>query len=202
MFSYSQLLSVEEEALLRSPSSGIFMLLVGWGMLSDIDFDTEKWRWMGEARFTLMGAYKVFKNENYSCTIYYATDDNDDEVVVEDGKFVVPPSFKKLQSPHFFVAASGPYISISTKIAPEARLDDGKLWLVSASNMSLLQRADFLTSIETGAHVGKPGVSIIPVTRLVIEPGIEEKLVDIDGERHPSCAVYVKPLPWKARIAC
>eukprot|EP00475_Leptophrys_vorax_P002396 TRINITY_DN11335_c1_g2_i1.p1 TRINITY_DN11335_c1_g2~~TRINITY_DN11335_c1_g2_i1.p1 ORF type:complete len:285 (-),score=71.68 TRINITY_DN11335_c1_g2_i1:13-867(-) len=191
-------------------TKGFMFLMLTWGMLSDIDLGSDKWRWMGPARFTVMGALLVVSNEPYPCEIYYAPEErmgdgprrnSESEVRIENGEFVIPRHFQVIRDPFFFCAASGSHIATTTRIAPPASLTDRKLWLVTASDLNFPQRCQFLIGIEDGSHHGKPGVRCIPTQELIVVPHKHPQIVDIDGEVMPNAAIWVKLTDHKPRFA-
>ena len=206
-FEYTQL--PEPDNAEAGPSKGHMFLLVCWGMLSDIDFGSEKWRWMGEFRFTLMGAIKVLTNESYPCEIHYLPPHDEREhreapefeVSIRNGQFEIPAHFRTIRDPHFLCASSGDYIATSTKIAPGAKLNDGYLYLVTASDMNFFQRVGFLLGIEDGSHIGNAGVGCVRAEEIVIVPHKNPQMIDIDGERFPNTPVHVKRTDLRPRFA-
>lgn len=51
--------------LVEQPSARLFSFLsVNWGLLADIDYESEKYRAIGEARFTLQAIKRIFGEIN------------------------------------------------------------------------------------------------------------------------------------------
>lgn len=46
-------------------------LMAAWGTLADIDFESESYRWLGGARFTVEGVAKVLKRKDYQARLLY-----------------------------------------------------------------------------------------------------------------------------------
>lgn len=58
----------------EQPSEGTRVhshLLVAWGIVSDIDFQSEEHRWMGATRFTYVAVQKVISKQEYPCRIHF-----------------------------------------------------------------------------------------------------------------------------------
>lgn len=59
--------------VIRGPANDVRVgfLSVGWGLITDVDVDSEGLRWMGSVRFTLYGLLKVARRRLYRGTISY-----------------------------------------------------------------------------------------------------------------------------------
>ena len=51
-------------------------ILMAWGMVADVDFESERYRWMGEARFTLMAAQRIAGMRLYRGRFSYVPDES------------------------------------------------------------------------------------------------------------------------------
>ena len=140
-------------------------LLIGWGLVADIEFDTSKYRWIGPIRYTL-GALSNVTNPTYyklrvsylpakeqtmkfctgeGCTVCNSPVKSDDENsngwVVEEGLFMQVAAFN---------------LSDSTKghrIAPYAHASDGCMDLVIMKDISRKEYIELYNSIGTGSYV-------------------------------------------------
>lgn len=50
-------------------------LSVTWGLLSDVDIESEKYRYLGVLRFTLVGIQRILSLRHYNGTLYYIPSD-------------------------------------------------------------------------------------------------------------------------------
>ena len=48
-----------------------FNLLIGWGLISDVDIESEKWRSIGEKRFVLGGLMAIARKKIYQGRLWY-----------------------------------------------------------------------------------------------------------------------------------
>ncbi len=53
------------------PNSRIGFLSFGWGMIADIDIESETLRMLGAARFTLWAAYRIVNRRKYRARLSY-----------------------------------------------------------------------------------------------------------------------------------
>lgn len=59
-------------ALTHTPSgTAYFNLLMSWGLIADVDIESEKWRSLGGARFTIGGLISVAKKKSYHGRLWY-----------------------------------------------------------------------------------------------------------------------------------
>ena len=63
--------------LVRGPTNDIRVgfLSLGWGLITDVDIDSEVIRWMGDLRLTVYGLIKVAAHKTYRATISYVLAD-------------------------------------------------------------------------------------------------------------------------------
>ncbi|CAH8875245.1 unnamed protein product [Trichobilharzia szidati] len=52
------------------------VLSIEWGIFSDLDYKSEKLRWMGETRFAVYGYYCILKKQSYRAKLSYLPIDN------------------------------------------------------------------------------------------------------------------------------
>jgi diacylglycerol kinase (ATP) len=108
-----------------------------------------------------------------------------------------------LEAPIFNVAlANGRYFGGGMMIAPDADPSDGLLDVVALHDMSHLQSAIVTQHSYQGAHLGKPGVSVIRGKRIEAEPlaAGTEVLVDMDGETPGRLPLSAELAPGALRL--
>lgn len=85
--------------------------------------------------------------------------------------------------------------------APDAKLDDGLMWLVIIqAGVSRVQVINFLLSLQNGKHVDIPYVTMIPVRAFRLEPFSTEGYMTVDGEVVDCVPLQAEVLPSLARI--
>lgn len=93
------------------------------------------------------------------------------------------------------------HLSTDVFFAPEAKLDDGIMWLVMIrSDVSRAQVMYFLASLQTGEHVHIPYVSVIPIHAFRLEPQTTDGFMTVDGEVISVCTLQAEVLPSIARV--
>jgi diacylglycerol kinase (ATP) len=99
------------------------------------------------------------------------------------------------------IIANGQVFGGTFRIAPRARLDDGRLDAMAFSNMSLLRRLRLLPRLLRGTHEGSPAVSSQTAgcfrLRFEAPPTFE---TDGDWNRAESAEIEVETLPRALRV--
>lgn len=98
------------------------------------------------------------------------------------------------------------HMSEDTLFAPEARLNDGRIWLlVVRAGASRSQLLHFLLGLSTGAHASAESehspVELIPVNAFRIEPDMNEKgYITVDGEHVEYGTIQAEIFPNLGRV--
>ena len=96
--------------------------------------------------------------------------------VVVDGREVV-------DGPMNLVAvANGLYCGGGMKLSPDARIDDGKLDVITASGLSRSNVVTELSRVHTGGHVGNPKVTIVQGTIVRIETLLVQDAMPLEAD--------------------
>ncbi|XP_046644308.1 sphingosine kinase 2-like isoform X2 [Daphnia pulicaria] len=188
----------------------ISFLSVGWGLMADIDIESERLRMIGEARFTVGALARVMRLRTYKATIFYLP-------VNEDTPSEEMPPLPPLDEPlpdQRWVTMSGefvcvyssmvPFIGTDLFFAPKSVLNDGIIWLmIVKAPISKFQVTQLLLSMDKGTHIQLPWVTFVPVTAFRLIPdksvGPQSYLV-IDGEKLDTQAMQAQIIPRKGRI--
>ncbi|HSK63009.1 MAG TPA: diacylglycerol kinase family protein [Pyrinomonadaceae bacterium] len=98
--------------------------------------------------------------------------------------------------------ANGLYCGGGMMFSPEARLDDGKLDVVTASGLSRSNVITELSRIHTGGHLDNPKVSLVQGTKVRIETLLlkDEMLLEADGNVRGVTPVEFEVLPGALRF--
>lgn len=112
-----------------------------------------------------------------------------DNWVVEEGEFVLV--YVSLQT----------HLSSDVFIAPNAKLDDGIMWLlVIRDDVSRVQIINFFSCLQSGTHVDNPCVEMIPIKAFRLEPFSPDGFLTVDGEAVACRPLQAEVLPSIARI--
>ncbi|XP_013783000.1 sphingosine kinase 1-like [Limulus polyphemus] len=109
--------------------------------------------------------------------------------VVVEGDFIV------------VYASHQTHLGTDVFFAPNAKLDDGLMWLVIIqAGVSRVQVINFLLSLQNGKHVDIPYVTMIPVRAFRLEPFSADGYMTIDGEAVDCVPLQAEVLPSLTRI--
>lgn len=159
-------------------------LSFGWGLMADIDIESERLRFIGETRFSIWSIYRSLRPRKYSGTLSYLTVDhandyippldaplNERWVTIKDEFYLVYASYQQ-------------FLNSTCKFAPDARLDDNTIYLLYINtNVTPWQLLKFLILLEDGSHIDLPYVNFIAVKSFRLEPDSKEDIMTIDGEQ-------------------
>ncbi|CAG2104674.1 unnamed protein product [Medioppia subpectinata] len=178
-------------------------LSLGWGLMADIDIESERLRMLGEPRFTIWALYRSFVLRKNRATLSYLPADTstaatpvpalhepltDHWVTVEDTFVQIYSSFQS-------------HINSTAVFAPAATLDDGLIWLLFIrGSVSRKQVIQFLLALEKGKHPTLPYITFLPVRAFRIEPYANVGRITVDGELVESGPVQAQVVPRMAAI--
>tara|TARA_B100001123_G_scaffold125519_1_gene146245 strand:- start:615 stop:1502 length:888 start_codon:yes stop_codon:yes gene_type:complete len=136
--------------------------IIGWGMVTDATSLAEKLRWLGETRYNIGAIYEVIKSKKRISKLII-----DNEEIIED--FV------------FIIACNTIHTGKAMKIAPLAKVDDGKIDIVIVRKASRVQLLKLFPKLFTGEHIDSPLVEYDQIESFSIVPE-ETSAITIDGE--------------------
>ncbi|RUS71828.1 hypothetical protein EGW08_020413 [Elysia chlorotica] len=197
-------------------------LSITWGIMADIDYETEKYRNLGETRFTVGAVVGILGQFEFICLFFIILYTQTDEFEVEEETYLgrkadfspvptplLPPLAEPL--PDSWVSVDGDFVLVMAAYqthlgsdmlaAPDARLQDGLINLmmirkgVSKANLFRL----FL-SFSQGNHVSSPHVEMVKVLAFRLEPHSTSGNIMVDGERFEPAPIQAQILPGLARV--
>ena len=141
-------------------------------------------RLSGESRFMIaaVGALVVWRERRVRVLV--------DEQVVIDGPM------------NLVAVANNRYAGGGMLLSPDAKVDDGKLDIVTASGLSRAGVMRELPRIHSGGHLLNPKVNVFQGTRTVIETFSDEDglLIEADGNLRGKTPVEFRVLPRALRV--
>ncbi|CAH9133706.1 unnamed protein product [Cuscuta epithymum] len=184
------------------------VLMLAWGLIADIDIESEKYRWMGSTRIDFYALQRVLCLRRYNGSIRFVPAPGHEgqgeptepmELYLSDGGpkgGYYGPNFD-LQNSNWR-KIDGPFISVwlhnvpwggeNTMAAPDAMFSDGYLDMVLIKDCPKLALLSMLTELNNGGHVKSPHVLYFKVKEFVLEPGpraedpFKDGIIDVDGE--------------------
>ena len=149
--------------------------VIGWGLVSSGNQLAESLRVMGRLRYHIAGLLHILANRKFRGEL---------EI---DGATIAGP-FTLLAGTNTI------YIGEGMKLAPDARLDDGKLDLLYLQDATRLSLFRLFAKLGSGRHIGEPGVKHVQVSRFKLTTD-ESLPLNLDGELIESGTFEVQVLP-------
>ena len=150
--------------------------LVGWGLITDVGKNAEKYRWLGPSRYTLVSLIEIIKNKTRKAKLLI----NEKEY---NSAFT------------FIIACNTKHVGKGMHMAPKANVGDGLLDLVVVKgNLSRTLLFRTLPKLFKGTHISDPNVSYHQVSNFSLITK-ESNLLNIDGELKGETPIDVKVIP-------
>eukprot|EP01060_Flectonema_neradi_P014500 TRINITY_DN2114_c0_g2_i1.p1 TRINITY_DN2114_c0_g2~~TRINITY_DN2114_c0_g2_i1.p1 ORF type:complete len:413 (+),score=50.59 TRINITY_DN2114_c0_g2_i1:127-1365(+) len=156
------------------------ILSVTYGIIADVDIDSEWLRGIGSLRFMLYTIKAIFKMKRFFC------------------RFKGGP-----ESDHvgLFCITNASHLSFETCISPQSRVNDGLLNLqyIDSDKLTRMNSLKTMIKIDSGEHLQQPNVTSKFLADLSVEVDPRNKVV-LDGELVSSEDFTVKIIPGMLRI--
>eukprot|EP00092_Neocalanus_flemingeri_P004136 GFUD01004450.1.p1 GENE.GFUD01004450.1~~GFUD01004450.1.p1 ORF type:complete len:382 (+),score=76.64 GFUD01004450.1:72-1217(+) len=203
-------------------------LSVGWGFLCDVDIESERFRWMGEFRFTVQTLLRLANLRFYRGRLSYLEAEDFkhpnkvevfEKLKVQTEKIEIPklseslpPEWTVVEDDFLLIyAVYQSHISSSMFCSPYSKLSDGLMFLFTIRKSAFPVRTSwrsrwtmlkFLLKMEAGSgeHVNMPGIEMIPVRGFRLEPLEDRGYMTVDGELVKLGIMQASVMPSVARI--
>ncbi|GMN50902.1 hypothetical protein TIFTF001_020067 [Ficus carica] len=165
--------SLDVSTILQGETKFFSVLMLAWGLIADIDIESEKYRWMGSARLDFYALLRVLCLRKYNGRV----------------SFVPAPGFEAYGKPRNdkSEATDKQNISGSSGVKP-VKFSDGYIDLIITRDCPKLPLLSLMTEMNNGNHVNSPYVMYLKVKAFILEPGpqaenpTKEGIIDSDGE--------------------
>ncbi|XVF87573.1 hypothetical protein PTKIN_Ptkin18bG0131100 [Pterospermum kingtungense] len=192
--------SLDVATILQGETRYFSVLMLAWGLVADIDIESEKYRWMGSARIDFYALQRILHLRHYNGRVsflpapgfenYGEPTNYPDEVTRE--KSPTQDESLKIQR-HGYLGSdvelenmqwrtiNGPFVSVwlhnvpwggeDVMAAPNAKFSDGYLDLIIIKDCSKLSLLSLMTSMNDGSYIKSPHVMYLKAKAFVLEPG-------------------------------
>ena len=149
--------------------------IVGWGLATDAGKLAEKLRWLGGVRYNIASVIEVLKGKNRIANLKLGKEEIKDNFI-------------------FVIGCNTMHTGKAMKMAPLAKLDDGKIDLLIVRKTSRVNLLKLFPKLFSGEHVKSPLVEYRQVENFSIS--IEETNdLTIDGEIIGTTPLKVQMIP-------
>ena len=150
--------------------------LIGWGLITDVGKNSEKYRWLGTSRYTLVSLIEIIKNKTRKANLKIGNKEYNSAFT-------------------FIIACNTKYVGKGMYMAPKADVSDGLLDLIVVKgNLSRTLLFKTLPKLFKGTHITDPNVTYHQVSNFSLTTQ-EEDLLNIDGELKGETPIDVKIIP-------
>ena len=178
------------------------ILSLAWGLVSDVDLESERLRWLGSARSDLYALLRILKLRTYRGRFSFVP-------VVSASSHSDPNlnlnlEWQTIEDEFVLVWAMNlPWVAGDMKGAPDVRPDEGAMGVVvvrqGTSKWQLLQG---LLQIADGSHTRVPGIEFYKVCELELEPLTSQGTLAVDGEKVDYAPVKMEVFNDPIRVFC
>ena len=182
------------------------LLSLSWGLVADIDIESEYLRFLGGSRFTVQAIVRVASLRRYSGVLIFqpppGTKSVGDRHATAQEMSLAAEIGVADSGDNSWYALDGPFDSFwalnvawggeTVLAAPHAVPNDGCFDLVVVRNGSALDIAGVLIAFDDGGHIEHGCVTVVKATAFVLTPGSpldcsSAGVVVLDGEKVATC---------------
>jgi sphingosine kinase len=149
-------------------------LSVAWGLIADLDIESEAYRWLGSERFTVAALIRLINFRTYTGSLYVLPFESstssihqvkDINAIAKDYKnwpVRVEGDFK------MFLASNYSWLSKEFKVSNSETLDSGSMQLVWSTNLSTFQGLSVLLNPSDGEWINRPEITSMKAKSFVL----------------------------------
>ncbi len=176
-------------------------LSLAWGLISDVDIESEKLRFLGSLRFDLYALFLICFLRTYKGKFSFITHPDcqnlEGKGISKQGKWhVIEDDFV------FLWAMNTPWAAHDMNVTPYAQLNDGAIdVLVMRKGTSRLELLKVLLLCGKGKHLDLPHMEYYKVRSFYLEPLTKKGLLVVDGELVDYFPIEMEIIPSLARVS-
>ncbi|XP_010268829.2 PREDICTED: sphingosine kinase 1-like isoform X1 [Nelumbo nucifera] len=192
--------SLDVITILQGETKFFSVLMLAWGLIADIDIESEKYRWMGSARLDFYALVRIIHKRRYNGRLSfvpapgyetYGEPSNQNDRCTKKMSKSQEDSVKSrqhgYQGPEISLDSlewrtiDGPFVSVwlhnvpwgseDTMAAPDAKFSDGYLDLIIIKNCPRASLLALMSKLSDGSYVKSPYVLYLKVKAFILEPG-------------------------------
>ncbi|KAK9133861.1 hypothetical protein Scep_013389 [Stephania cephalantha] len=193
--------SLDVTTVMQGETKFFSVLMLAWGLVADIDIESEKYRWMGSSRLDFYALLRIINLRKYNGRLFFvpapgyeeygkATNeikkfmgnlDTQDQCQVDTLKQHCYGGPDICLEALEWRSVDGPFISVwlhnvpwgseDTMAAPHAQFSDGYLDLVVMMDCPKSNLLAMMSKMNDGSYVKSPYVLYLKVKAFILEPG-------------------------------
>ncbi|KAL2652375.1 hypothetical protein R1flu_020503 [Riccia fluitans] len=184
------------------------LLMLSWGFVADVDFESEKLRALGNLRIDLWAVLRVIWLREYTGSLAYIPAAGSDSIAERfpgqeqsllgrsgedhsspENEWKKDNNWRTVEGKFIYIWAQNvPYASEEVIPAPGAKFNDGCFDLMIIRQCPRLKLVSILLNMKNGDHIKSKYVQYLKVKAFRLTPGrivgdsVERGYVDLDGE--------------------
>jgi sphingosine kinase len=174
-------------------------LSLAWGLISDVDIESEKLKFLGALRFDVYALILMSLLRTYKGRFTYLPHPN-----FENTKNNSSPGWQVMEDDFIFLwAMNTPWAAHDMNVTPYASLNDGAIdVLVMRRGTSRWELLQALLKCGKGQHLDLPHMEYYKVKAFKLEPLTPKGLLVVDGEVVEYSALAMEMMPSLACVNC
>jgi sphingosine kinase len=178
-------------------------LTFSWAFVADVDIESEKIHFLGEARFDVWAVLRILFLRTYRARFSYlpASCSPGTMPPLSDP---VPSDWVSMEENFvLFWASQVSHGSRTVHQSPASRLNDEIFTIfVIKAGISRLRLIQMLLSMDSGGHTGIPGAEFIQCRAFRLEPRTPGSFNDVDGEPVEDGPIQAQVQPGAMQVFC
>lgn len=177
-------------------------LSLSWGLISDVDIESEKLKFLGSWRFDVYALILIFLLRSYQGKFSFIPHP---DCKVFPGKAISHQGeWKVIEDEFIFLwAMNVPWAAHDMNVTPHAQLSDGAMdVLIMRKGTSRLELLKALSRCGKGKHLDLPNMEYYKVLAFRLEPLTDRGVLVVDGELVEYSPVETVVTPQLLRVNC
>lgn len=164
------------------------LLSIAWGLISDVDIESEKLRFLGKIRTDIYAILRILNLRKYPGHFSFLPVNSQQWQTFTD-QFIL------------IWAMNVPWADSTMKAAPGINIDDGAMQvLIVREGISRRQLISAFLKLATGEHLCCPQIESYQVQQFRLEPLSQNGIIAVDGEPVQYAPIEVEILPQIGRV--
>jgi sphingosine kinase len=176
-------------------------LSLAWGLISDVDIESEKLKFLGALRFDVYALMLLSLLRTYRGRFSYLPHPDFNQIQENNSS---PTTWQVIEDDFIFLwGMNTPWAAHDMNVTPYAKLNDGAIdVLVMRQGTSRWELLQALMRCGKGQHLDLPHMEYYKVSAFKLEPLTDEGILVVDGEPVEYTAIEMKVMSNLARVNC
>lgn len=189
-------------AILQNDKKYYSCLSLAWGLISDVDIESEKLKFLGSLRFDFYALMLICLMRTYKGKFSFIP--HPDCQLSRQSKISQQGEWYIIEDEFIFLwAVNTAWAAHDMNPAPFAQLNDGAIdVLIMRKGTSRLELLQALLGVGKGQHLSLPHIEYYKVRSLRLESLTKKGILVVDGEPVDNSPIEMTVIPRLARVNC